>query len=137
LGKVKLIAASLVLILSSSCNNSSNEAQLDVVDTLNSYSKIIASRDLDQLHSICTPNGFDSMMDWTDSLRKDKIVDEITTTFSQKRILYSQSNDSVFMVSTSQYERPLPGGSIGRVMLKSIRGQLKIDAYEGGFSVVN
>jgi len=134
---MKLIVTSMILILFVSCVNTSDEPKVDLVGTLNEYSKIIESRDLDQFRSICTPNGFDSMMDWTDSLRRDKIVNEITATFSQKSIVFSQSNDSVFNVSTSQLERPLTGGRIGRVVLKSIQGQLKIDAYEGGFSVVN
>ena len=132
----------LIIVLSAlysfiSCVNSSDEQTIDLVSTLNEYSKIIESRDLDQLRSICTPNGFDSMMDWTDSLRKDKVVDEIATIFSQQSILFSQPNDSTFEVSTLQSERPLPGQSSGLIIIKLVQNRFKIDAYLGVVTVIN
>lgn len=133
--KVTLIVVSLVLL--SSCFNSSEEPKVDLVGTLNSYSKIIASRDLDQLATICTPNGFNSMMDFTDSLRRDKVVNKIVSTFGQEKILFSQTNDSTFEVSTLQSERPLPGGSSGLIVLKFTQNQFKIDAYLGVLTVIN
>ncbi len=133
--KVTLIVVSLVLL--SSCLNSSEEPKVDLVGTLNSYSKIIASRDLDQLATICTPNGFNSMMDFTDSLRRDKVVNKIVSTFGQEKILFSQTNDSTFEVSTLQSERPLPGGSSGLIVLKFTQNQFKIDAYLGVLTVIN
>ena len=133
--KVTLIVISLVLL--SSCFNSSEEPKVDLVGTLNSYSKIIASRDLDQLATICTPNGFNSMMDFTDSLRRDKVVNKIVSTFGQEKILFSQTNDSTFEVSTLQSERPLPGGSSGLIVLKFTQNQFKIEAYLGVLTVIN
>lgn len=124
----------VLLFLVISCQNQ-QKTEFDLVRNLNNYAKIIDSRKGDDISKICTKKGFNSILEWSDSLRDVQLLKSITNTFSSKRIVFSQPNNFTYRLETEPFKRKVVGESVGEITLILKNGKLKIDSYSGGYVV--
>lgn len=109
--------------------------EFDIVGNLNNYAKIIKGRKIDDISKICTKNGFNSILEWSDSLQNIALLNSISNTFSSKRIVFTQPNNLTYRLEIEPFKRKFSGESTGEITLIIEKGKLKINSYKGGFVI--
>lgn len=121
----------LIFYLVLSCQNK-QKIEFDLVSNLNKYAKTIKSRQVSETSKICTKKGFNSIMEWSDSLKNQELLNAISRTFASNSIVYSQPNDSTYNLGIEPLKNQFYGQSTGEITLIMVNNELKIDSYRGG-----
>ena len=128
--KIKIIIIVLCSILYQSCSNKPKEKY--VFSDLKDYSLIIKSKNLQKISKICSKQGLNKLIEWSDSLKNDEIINSISNTFSTKNIVFTQPKPNTFSLETEPFKNKIHGDRTGEITLILVKGKLKIDFYQGG-----
>lgn len=132
ISKVVISLSIIMFSLIVSCSNSSNES-IDLVSELRIIGKELNSYDSKRILKVCTKNGFDSLLDWSDSLRDEKFIINLSENLVNDRITFVPLKDSVYQITI--YNLIEDQTTTGGCDIKFINGVAKIDKFQGSTSI--
>ncbi|WP_196889871.1 hypothetical protein [Aureivirga sp. CE67] len=126
--KIK-IAILLTLILNVGCSDSNSEFD----KTLTNFSDVLAEINSAELEKITTKKGFNSIMDWSDSLRNTKFLHDLSDDLKNggDGIFHTNDLDSIIILSLGESDE-IVGATGGALFLRKIDTVYKIDEFRGG-----
>lgn len=128
------IFISSVFILSG-CNSSRSQTdEFSIVEKANDIASVLKTRDLNKISKVCTEQGYASLMDWTDSLKNDKLLTVITDKLASNEFIYSTDNDKIYTIHINEEEMK-DGDNVGDIVIIRLNGKAFIDRYWGGTSI--
>lgn len=125
----------LSIFVIAGCVNSQSQNNEDrIIYEANEISEVLKTRDTNKISEVCTEKGFKSLLEWTDSLRNEIVMEGVINTLSSKRIQYSKPSETSYRIFIPK-EVMNDGNSTGNILLVKKNGKAKIDAYEGGITI--
>lgn len=128
------IFISSVFILSGCSSSRSQTDEFSIVEKANDIAIVLKTRDLNKISKVCTEQGFASLMDWTDSLKNDKLLTVITDKLASNEFIYSTDNDKIYTIHINEKEMK-DGDNVGDIVIIRLNGKAFIDRYWGGTSI--
>lgn len=133
--EIKILIIVLCFVIFQSCNHKTQDNKKNIFSDLREYSLIIKSKDVDNISKICTKQGLNKLLEWSDSLKNDEIVNSIFNTFEAKNIVFTQPKPNTFCLETEPFKNKSYGEGTGEITLILVKGKLKIDYYNGGIAL--
>ncbi len=127
---IKFFTILLLAFLSlSSCNKLTPELSKNLTE----LSVIIKSKEKSKLLKICTERGYKSILSWSDNLRNDTFINNLSENLSNngQGVFNVSENDSLIYLSLGKSD-PIVGATGGYLYLLKLGNEYKIDEFRGG-----
>lgn len=130
-----VFTAGMLLVSLCGCEYSSRISNEQVfLRQLPNLRRAFEAKHPDTLKKVCTCHGYSALIEGTDSLKNQPVIEAISKTLSSKHMVFSGRNDSTFVVmigeGISSYDGP-----VGDMTVCVRNGSAKIDEYAGGVRV--
>lgn len=128
--KIPIVLFSLLLLLS--CTNSpTHTKEINIIAKANKIARVLKSKDQQKISTVCTKQGFNSLLDWTDSLKNDKLLNVITTKLASNTFAYSIASNQHYRISIEPEEMN-DGNHVGDITLIIRHNKALLEQYAGG-----
>lgn len=126
-----LILLVSILLLQSCTNSHSNSKEINIIEKANEIATVLKSKELQKISKVCIKQGFNSLLDWTDTLRNEKLLDVLTTKLASNTFAYSISTNQHYRISIEPEEMK-DGNHVGDITIVIQHGKALLDQYAGG-----
>ncbi|MFN5786512.1 MAG: hypothetical protein ACK46O_09165 [Flavobacteriia bacterium] len=127
-----LIISFFIIIGCSSFRSQNNE--INIIKEANEIAIVLKTKDLNKISKVCTEQGLISILDWTDSLKNEKLMTVIIDKLSSNTLVYSISQDGSYRIGIDEKDMN-DGNNVGDITIVIQNGKARIDEYMGGISV--
>jgi hypothetical protein len=123
----------LLLVLLGYVTLTACQEEIPLHNRISHYPGMLQSRNIEQVSRICTPQGLDKVLEWTDSLRNEKLILFWTDNISEATYTYTHPDDSTFRLMLS--DRSGLTHDSGEIVIRIQNGKALIDDYMGGYTI--
>jgi hypothetical protein len=116
-------------IISSSQNN-----VININKEANQIAIVLKKKDLNKISKVCTEKGLTSILDWTDSLKNEKLMTVIINKLSSNTLVYSISQDGSYRIGIEE-KNMNDGNNVGDIIIVIQNGKARVDEYMEGISI--
>lgn len=127
-----LIISFFIIIGCSSSRSQNNE--INIIKEANEIAIVLKTKDLNKIAKVCTEQGLTSILDWTDSLKNEKLVTVIINKLSSNTLIYSISKNGSYRIGIDEKDMT-DGDNVGVIIIVIQNGKARIDGYMGGTSI--
>lgn len=128
-----ILIISIFIIFGCSSSRSQNN-EINIIKEANEIAIVLKTKDLNKISKVCTSQGLTSILDWTDSLKNEKLVTVIINKLSSNTLVYSISKNGSYRIGIDEDDMN-DGDNVGDITIVIQNGKARIDGYMGGISI--